>query len=61
MFTVLDSRTFEDVFQPQIGQFVEATIAFDATLPMLVIPQHILSNANVSKVRLHTLHEESTC
>ncbi|CEP01214.1 hypothetical protein PBRA_001820 [Plasmodiophora brassicae] len=50
VFTVLDSRTFEDVFQPQIGEFVEATIAFDATLPMLVIPQHILSNANVSKV-----------
>jgi transformation/transcription domain-associated protein len=48
VFTVLDIRSFRDVFSVQMGTLFDQIVA-NHQLPMLIIPQHFLSSNNVSK------------
>jgi hypothetical protein len=48
VFTVLDIRSFRDVFSVQIETLFDQIVKY-YQLPMLIIPQHFLSSSNVSK------------
>eukprot|EP00466_Bigelowiella_natans_P000476 jgi/Bigna1/33130/e_gw1.1.3.1 len=51
VFTVLDPRSFRDVFSVQIETLFKQIVANQRLhMHMLIIPQHFLSSSNVSKV-----------
>ena len=47
VFTVLDPRTFQDIFSLKIGILLEHVLENQA---MLTVPQHLLANSNVSRM-----------